>query len=340
METIQKNILLTNTMRSGSSYLSRVISANSRVSMTFDTLNFFRFGYNRYDPIEDPNNFEQLISDFSYRMNNRFGIEISTSTCMKTAASLGYSYATANSLILRQVYPDASKDVLGDAESLVWTKIPEFLKMYPNGKAIVIARDPRDIVNSFRKITIAPNYDYLIALFNAIDAIDYGTRLSQERPDQVHFLTFENLKTQCEREIRGICDFLEIDFEDQMLNPENYTDHFGNPWDDQKSRSFVEEVDPLAAVGRWRKKIDPVDLCLTEWLAKDQLEKIDLELSGQTFDQSIFDEGVARLTSSSLLREAFYRKAVLGIGTERFPLDPTKPGNWDPQGVANKTAFN
>jgi hypothetical protein len=95
----------------------------------------------------------------------------------------------------------------------------------------------------------------------------------------------------------------------------------------------------MAAVGRWRRAIDPVDLCLTEWLAKDQIEKMGLELSGRDFDQSVFDEGIVRLTSSPLLREAFFRKAVLGIGTERFPLDPTKPCNWDPSGVVNKAAF-
>jgi len=339
MHKILRNILITNTMRSGSSYLSRIISANSRVSMTYDTLNFFRFGYGRYDPIENPQNFELLLSDFSHRMKNRFDIEISVAACMRAASQLSMSYETANDLILRQVYPNSAKDVLGDQESLVWTRIPEFLSMYRNGKVIVIARDPRDVVNSFRKITIAPNHDYLISLFNAIDIVDHGIRLSKEVPDQVHFLTFEDLKTQCGVEIRKICSFLEIDFEDRMLDPDSYTDHFGNAWDDYKSRSAPEESDPMAAVGRWRRKIDPVDLCLTEWLAKDQIEKMDLELSGRTFDQSVFDEGIERLTSSPLLREAFFRKAVLGIGTERFPLDPTKSGNWDPNGVVNKAAF-
>lgn len=339
MTKILRNILITNTMRSGSSYLSRIISANSRVSMTYDTLNFFRFGYGRYDPIEDPKNFERLIFDFSHRMKNRFRIEISVHDCVHAAKSLGLSYATANDLILRQIYPNAAKDVLGDQESLVWTRIPEYLEMYPNGKAIIIARDPRDVLNSFRKITIAPKHDYLIALFNAIDIVDHGLRLSRERPNHIHFLTFENLKSQCEVEVRKICDFLEIDFEHGMLQSGNYTDHFGNPWDDHKSRSAPEEVDPMAAVGRWRRKIDPVDLCLAEWLAREQIEKMGLELSGREFEQNVFDEGIERLTSSPLLREVFYRKAVLGIGTERFPLDPTKPGNWDPNGVVNKAAF-
>ena len=77
-----------------------------------------------------------------------------------------------------------------------------FLKMYPDGKIMVIARDPRDVVNSFRKITIAPGHDYLIALFNAIDIVDKGLEYSQKFPGNVHFLTFENLKLNTEGEAR------------------------------------------------------------------------------------------------------------------------------------------
>ena len=234
MNPIDKNILITNTMRSGSSYLSRIVSAHSKVSMSYDTLNFFRFGYGAYDEISVEKNFELLLSDFSFRMKNRFEINIDVQQCMKQAKGKDLSYALANNLILRQIYPDEKKTYLGDQESLVWTRVPEFLKMYPDGKIMVIARDPRDVVNSFRKITIAPGHDYLIALFNAIDIVDKGLEYSKKFPGNVHFLTFENLKLNTEEEARKITDFLGLDFEGQMLDPSAYTDHFGKPWDDNK----------------------------------------------------------------------------------------------------------
>ena len=116
MNPIDKNILITNTMRSGSSYLSRIVSAHSKVSMSYDTLNFFRFGYGAYDEISVKKNFELLLSDFSFRMKNRFEINIDVQQCMKQAKGKDLSYALANDLILRQIYPDEKKTYLGDQD--------------------------------------------------------------------------------------------------------------------------------------------------------------------------------------------------------------------------------
>lgn len=339
MHPINTNILITNTMRSGSSYLSRLISAHSKISMTYDTLNFFRFGYGKYDNIDDLNNFTRLINDFAFRLKNRFGININAEVCLSQTRGHQLTYALANNVILRQIYPDSKKTCLGDQESLVWTKIPQYLEMYKNGKIIIIARDPRDVVNSFRKITIAPENDYLIALFNAIDIVDKAMKYAKELPKNVHFLTFENLKLHTEREARKIVSFLELDFEDQMLDSNTYTDHFGKPWDDLKSRSRPEEQNPMAAVGRWQTNIDPVDLFLTEWLCKNQITKMGLELSNTKFDQDTFEEGIRRLMSSPLLKEAFHKLISSGEGSEKFPLNPVDPSNWDPKGVKNKMAF-
>jgi hypothetical protein len=177
-------------------------------------------------------------------------------------------------------------------------------------------------------------------LFNAIDVVDKGLKYAQDMPKNVHFLTFENLKMNTEVEVKKIVAFLGLEFENQMLDPTAYTDHFGNPWNDYRSRSQPEEQDPMAAVMRWKKNIDPVDLFLTEWLAKNQIEKMGLELSGQPIKQGVFDEGLSRITSSTLLREALQKMICMGEGSEKFPLDPVNPSNWDPQGVVNKKAFS
>ena len=327
-------------MRSGSSYLSRILSAHSKISMSYDTLNFFRFGFNRYGKLSETDNFRQLIADFSYRLGHRFDIKINVDECLEQSVGSELTYRLAYDLLLRQIFPNINKTHLGDQESLVWTRIPEYLEMYPNGKVIVIARDPRDVVNSFRKITIAPGNDYLIALFNAIDIVDKGKKFSKLFPDNVFFLTFENLKLNTSEEIEKLVSFLGLDFEENMLNKEMYTDHFGNKWDDTKSRSRPEEKDPLAAVMRWKKKIDPVDLFLCEWLAREQIENLGLELSGKAVSKETFDEGLNRIQSSDLLKDAFQNLICFKEGAEKFPLDPLNPNNWDPNGVKNKSAFS
>jgi len=332
-------IFLTTPMRSGSSLLSRMLSANPAVAMSFDTVNFFRFCHGRYDPLSEPGNLERLFKDMSHRLGNRFGIHLDVSRCLAQVPAGAASYALAYRAILRTLFPGSEKTILGDKESMAWTRIPSFLEMFPDGKAIVIVRDPRDVVNSFKHTTIAPGNDYLIALFDVVDAVNHASRLSARYPDRVAMVRFERMKLQQEAEIRRLCDFLGIEFLPAMLDFEQFTDHEGKKWDAKESLSFPQETDPLAPVGRWRKMIARDDLFLCEWIARKQIQMIGQPLSGEEFSQADFDSAIAKVTSSPLLRAAFKRWCETGEGSEQFPLDPTKPANWDPNWVKNPDAF-
>ena len=64
-----------------------------------------------------------------------------------------------------------------------------------------------------------------------------------------------------------------------------------------------------------------------------------LASSGIVPTQKEFDSALSKVTSSALLREAFKRWCESGEGSERFPLDPTNPANWDPNWIKNPEAF-
>ena len=104
-----------------------------------------------------------------------------------------------------------------------------------------------------------------------------------------------------------------------MLDPSAYTDHFGKPWDDNKSRSQPDEKDPLAAVGQWKNSIDPVDLFLTEWLARIQINKLGLELSGKEVNQATFDEGIKELQVVPFAK-ALHKLVCFGEEVKNFRL--------------------
>ena len=334
-----KCIFLTTPMRSGSSYLSRILSAHRNIDMSYDTVNFFRFCFHKYDPITEKDNLVRLIEDMSFRLENRFEIELNVEDCVKSIKDNEYTYANAYWTILRTIFSDVNKTILGDKESMAWTKIPNFLDMFPNGKAIVLVRDPRDVVSSFKKMTIAPENDYLIALFNVVDAINHAVRYTIRYPDNVYMVCFEKLKLNPDVEVKKLCDFLEIEFSPGMLDYKNYTNHSGEEWDQTKSKSYPEEVDPLAPVGRWRTKIDSSDLYLCEMIAKKQISMIDLPLSGRNFSLEDFEKAMQKIMSSPLLRKAYKRWLETGEGVEQFPLDPTKSTNWEPAGVINPHVF-
>jgi hypothetical protein len=332
-------IFLTCTMRSGSTLLSRMLNAHPAVAMSYDSVHFFRFGYQRYDPISNPDNFKRLFRDMAHRLYNRFEIELDQEACVAHMGTSNLSYGQAYVSILRSLFSYTGKKILGDQDSLAWTKIPAFLSMCPNGKVIAIIRDPRDVVTSFKQMTIAPGNDYLISLFNVVDLANHAFRYRAQYPDRVHVVRFERLKTHTEEELRSLSTFLEIDYTPKMIEEANFTDHAGNLWDAQGHLTFQGETEWLAPVGRWQRRIEPEDLFLCEWIAGKQIAQFGLGLDGRVHPQSVFDNAIAKITSSPLLREAFKRWCDLGEGVERFPLDPVAPNNWDPAEVKHPEAF-
>lgn len=336
----ERMIFLTTPMRSGSSLLSRILSANPEVAMSFDSVNFFRFCHRRYDPITTPGNVERLVEDMAHRLLNRFEIKLDVSRCLDRIPDDDRSYARTYWAILRTLFPDERKTFLGDKEALAWTRIPSFLEMFPDGRAIVIVRDPRDVVNSFKHTTIAPGEDYLIALFDVVDAINHAVRYSQRDPERVHMVRFERMKLEPEPEIRNLCDFIGIEFLPAMLDFDQFVDHAGKKWDPKESLSFPAETNPLAPVGRWKSMINGDDLFLCEWIAGKQIQMIGQPLAGNSCSQEDFDRALRKVNSSPLLRAAFRRWCETGEGTEQFPLDPTNPANWDPNWIKNPGAFS
>lgn len=337
---VDRCIFMTTPMRSGSTLLSRMLSAHPEIEMGYDSVNFFRFCYHRYDPISDPVNVKRLFEDMSHRLYNRFEMKLDVDECMRNMGNNNMSYGQAYLSILKSLFSHTGKTIVGDKEALAWTKIPEFLRQCPQGKAIVILRDPRDVVTSFKKSTIAPGSDYLIALFNVVDAVNHAVRYRSQYPDRVYLVPFERLKTDTEKELRNLCEFLEIDFTLGMLDLDNYVNKVGEKWEAEESLTFKEETDWMAPVGRWKNRIEPEDLYLCEWIGREQIARLGLGLDGRLHSGDVFKRAINRLMSSELLRDAFKRWCDVGEGSEKFPLDPLQPSNWEPSAIKHPQAFS
>ena len=332
-------IFMTEPMRSGGALVSRMIGAHPDVAISVGTLNFFRYFYGRYDPISDSVNVRRLVKDAAFILYNRYEIAIDQDECMANIGTENLSYGQIYLGILRSMLSYNEKPIVGDDEGLKWTKIPDFLRMCPNGKVLSCLRDPRDVVTSFKHMTIAPGNDYLIALFNVVDAVNHLYRFRDLYPDRVYIIGFERLKTDTEAELRRICSFLELEFTPEMIDGEHWTDDSGDRWDDSRSLTFKDDIAWLAPVGRWKRRLGPEDLYLCEWIAEAQIARLGLSLDGRVHEQSVFDEAIKKVTSSSLLREAFKRWCDSGEGMERFPLDPLNPSNWEPHDLKHPEAF-
>ena len=79
--------------------------------------------------------------------------------------------------------------------------------MFPDGKVILISRDPRDIICSFKKTTISKGNDYLISLFNYIDLVNYYYSFPKKIKQRIILVKFKDLKEKPKIVLKEFVDF-------------------------------------------------------------------------------------------------------------------------------------
>jgi hypothetical protein len=130
--------------------------------------------------------------------------------------------------------------------------IPLLSEWFPDSKFIHIIRDPRAVFVS--EINRVPYRHYLFKKSNPISRLFIFIYICFDWQKNIHlhhkyktaymgtylFIRFSQLYTQLEREIKRICDFIGIDFEEAMLDPP------------RRGSNFPDDYDPLDG---WRQKI-------------------------------------------------------------------------------------
>ena len=150
-------------------------------------------------------------------------------------------------------------------------------ELYPNAKFIHIIRDGRDVANSVMKMTWGPN--------NIIQAADWwssyvrlcysmGRMLSSTDYMEVRY---EDLVSSSESELRRICEFIELDFEETMLEfyktskkfiPQSLLNqHYNADLPPSSARTFA-----------WKKEMSLIDSVIFQDTAGDVLKEFNYDL--------------------------------------------------------------
>lgn len=338
---MQNILFMSSPFRSGSGLASRILNSHSQIDFMHDKVKFFRFCFGRYIPLNEEN-VAKMLDDLSLRLQGRFNIKLDTINCYKAIREQEFTHATIYKTLFQNLYHNEDCTYMGEMECLAWRKIPDVMRMFPNGKSLLIIRDLRDVVVSFKKMTIAPGNDYLIALFNVVDAMNHWLELKDKFPNRFFGIRYEALKADPEKEIKKICEFLQIDFESDMLNEEkwmDFTDEGWKKWENRAVSSFYYNGDHMNPVGRWRRLIKEEDLFLCEWIGRRQMLDFGMKHEGKEISQETFDRAIGKITSSKLLRECFKGWCETGEGVEKYPLDPLDPKTWDKNYFANPHMF-
>ncbi len=328
---IKPRLYLTGTMRTGGSLLVNLLSVHSKIIILASFVHFFRFIYRKYEPL-NPKNVELLLHHLHLRLKHRYNININVEQIFESIEQNGFTYQSIYSSIMQFFLEMSDKQIIGEYAVLNWREIPIFLNLFPEGKAIHIIRDPRGVISSWEKFSSLPNNGYLNAIFNWIDSANYMEKYIETLPPDRYFpIRFEDIHNNPEFWIRSLCDFIGVKFEETMNQPEKWRQLTGDvlvrpPRSSHEGKDIVGFSKTRAV--NWQKHLKNWEICITELLTIDKLEKHGYLPFKKNYSLSSMRKSIDMLRLNPLgLRELNVFLAS-GQGINEFPTDPTLPENW------------
>ena len=227
-----KQILITGCYRTGSEYLTLLLNNHPKLSASMYVVGFMRFCYDRYNPIENEDNYSRLIFDCGQRIHTRWQKKLDVYKILEECQkSERVTYPLLYDLMMSDIYLTEDVTEWAEKTQLVWTKIPAFLEMFPNGKAIHIVRDPRNVLASFKRVTYTPEPAYLSAIFNCLGSMQLGLEYQRKfGADRYCLVKYEDMIASPESTLLELFNFLELTHDHDLLSEEGWSDPWGNPW--------------------------------------------------------------------------------------------------------------
>lgn len=158
--------------------------------------------------------------------------------------------------------------------------VPNLLQWYPNCKIIHIIRDPRALAISKTndpggtkiKINKYPNMSFVIRkmmIFFVVFQYIWTSRLHRKykKINNYALFRYEDLLDDPERIIRELCDFIELDFVPEMLQPKKGQ---ASSVTGRKSSSFDKK-----AATRWKYLISPFEEKMINLLTKKSMKRFE-----------------------------------------------------------------
>lgn len=319
--------LITGVYRSGTEFFTQTISGHPDLAATMYNINVMMWVYGQYDPIADPANLRRAIADVVTRNRVRYDVQIDGDAVYARVMAMGEpTYGTLYDALMSTLHLDRSgRRHWAEKCQLLWREIPKFLDLMPNGKAILVLRDPRSVLASFRAFTFMPPPAYLGAIFNCLDAMRHARRFRTELPaDRFLVVRYEDVARRPLEEARKVHAFLGLDQERSAVDRGAWQ-FDGKPW--QVNSMFGNEVafDVEAAINRWRTNLDDVEVALTEFVCGSEMREFGYEPCGRTLD---WPAALRRILPDPQISGWLHHFLAQGEGVEAWPVNPLDVRNW------------
>lgn len=317
---MERQVLVTGCYRSGSTYLALLLSNHPELAVGLHTTNWPREQH------------EHWIAACEYAEKRQ---EI------RANAQLAHDRARAitdgETPLTRAQHWDCAMHALhgsscwAEKVQLEWRYIPTFLEEMGRdaSRALVIVRDPRAILASFKRYTIAPEPAYLGAAFNALDCMQQARRL-ERRFARARWVRYEDIVENPYSFVGAVFQFLGL----CPLTARELTDQSAWPavpgveWGTRSSFQDAGALDLAKAVSGWREHLSDDERWFVETVTQPELWRFGYGRAIQPTNPMPLKRMRKMCEGDDRVLEAFEHWAENGLGSCFFPLDPTDETTW------------
>ena len=321
---------VTGTYRSGSTLLAYIINA-AGIHLKEETVNFMRFCYGRYGKervsIENAIKMGEEVNDrLDKRFNLSFDLEHYKEIVIAQDIPLTYSFLYGT--IMRLF---AGTDNWGEKTVLEWRSSEAILEMFDDMRIVHIIRDPRDVLASWKRETIAPGKDYLDCVANCYDSMLYSLINKEKFGERYLVVRFESLIDNAEKEVERLCEFIGVPFRRSILHVDRYESKLSDKkWDPNLQSAFDEDIQGISKipVGRWKSHLPREDIFLCELVNGELMKKFGYRISGYEWNIHDFFRVIEKIQQSPLTYNGLTSVAHFKKGVQRYAIDPLNPAYW------------
>lgn len=322
--------LITGVYRTGTEYITHCVNSHPALSATMYKVNVFRFALHRFDPVHEPKNYTAAVKEIAARMRTRYNDDIPVKAILQ---ALGHApkvnYCVLYDAVMSALYVNESTPHWAEKNQLQWREIPLFLEGMPNGRAIMVVRDPRAVTASFRRFTYAQPPAYLGSVFNCLDAMQHARDYAERYPKSFMTIRYEDFMQAPKGVTRAVWRFLGLSDDHPLTPQKEWRDPYGDRWGGNSAfQKANSPFDAAAALNR-HSTLSRAELDLTEAVCGELMAHFNYEVESRKPDWDAVHALIGGNPEITALLETWQRR---GTGIQAFPSDPRDPQNWRKRG--------
>jgi hypothetical protein len=261
----ERPVLVFGAPRSGTSLLSRLLDAHSAIRIPFEShlFNQWMGRAHRYGDLERPNCRRRLIEDIT-----TFGVVRDWTRLPDTEAIMERvetnDFAGIARAFLQWSADDAQKRRWGEKTPHHTLLHRDVLTAWPDAVVIIIQRDPRDVVLSWKRARFGGNH----VLPFAKAWVKYMRACDEVRaampPERRMSITYEALVRDPKAQLTQIMRFLGEEYEAAQLGFHESEEGWNT---DKRNRTQLSQPISDSSIGQWQQGLTPREIALVESIA-------------------------------------------------------------------------